>query len=199
MHQLHGSPGSERHPALAERFRRVASGCLVAFVVVPAIAFVATWIGMRSGQREARESIGWPTAPGTILESEVLAQAGMRATDERPTKRAGTSHRARVRYSYVAGGAERFGTRIEVFQRYHPTPEEAAAQLAPYPAGAPVTVRYDPEAPERSVLEPGPEEFDNTYFFAFGGGFLVISIALSLVLRGLLRARTGVLGSSPGD
>jgi hypothetical protein len=144
---------------------------------------------MRAGQREARDSLDWPTAAGVIQESEVLAQPGVRATDERPTRRTGSSHRARVRYSYTAGGAERLGTRIGVYQKFHATPEEAAAQLAPYPAGAAVTVRYDPDDPGRAVLEPGPAEFDDTPFFAFGGGFILISTVLAIILLAMLRSR----------
>jgi len=194
MHRL-ANPDHGRHE-LGDRFRRVASGCLVAFVVVPAIAFVATWLGMRAGQREARESVAWPTAPGTILESAVEPREGVPATDQRPTKTSWRSHRAQVRYRYTAGGAERIGTRIEVYQRFHATPEEAARQLAPYPAGAAVTVRFDPADPSSAVLEPGPTEFDNTPFLAIGGGFLAISIVLSIVLIAMLRSRPRYLRES---
>ncbi len=186
MHEIASTDRGDLHA----KMKRILAGCCTAFVLVLGVAFVAIWLGMKDAQVEARASLGWPAAPGTILESEVIDQLGFRATDERPTKRAGTTYRPRVRYEYHVAEVRHEGTRIAVFQTLDATREEAEARLAPYPVGAPVDVHHNPTDATRAVLEPGPETFDNTYFFAFGGGFLAILAALALVVRGILRTRS---------
>ena len=187
---MHDLPRSGSAFDLRDRFRRLIGGCFAAFAIVMALAFFSVWFGMRSSQEEARRSVSWPTASGTITVSEIVEVTGIRPTDQRPTKRSGPAYRPQVEYTYEVAGTEHTGTRIEVFMTIHATEREAEARISAYPVGASVPVHHDPERPERAVLEVGPESFDNTYFFAFGGGFLAILVVLAFVLRSILRTRT---------
>lgn len=184
MHEIHAP-----EEGLHGRLRRIVAGCFGAFAVLLVIGFIAVAIGMREGQREARSSLDWPTVPGTVTEREVVESSSLRPLDERPTGRTNPSFRPTIRYTYRVGETEFEGTRLTVFQALYPTAGEAEGRLRDYPVGAEVPVHHDPEDPGRSVLEPGPATFDNTYFWAFGGGFLALIVVLAVFLRAMLRVR----------
>jgi hypothetical protein len=180
---MHDIAGAHDHGDLGGRLRRLVGGCATAVMLLSVIVYIAVWLGMRTAQEEARASLAWPTAPGKIIESEAVPPTGGRAAADPAAKPPAGAYRASVRYSYEAAGAPREGTRIEVFTRLDATRDAALARLAPFPVGAEVAVRFDPEEPSRSVLVPGPAEFDNTAFLVFGGGLVAVAIVLALVLR----------------
>lgn len=89
----------------------------------------------------------YPTVEGTILESKT----------QRFTQGArNTRYAAIINYSYDIAGESFTGSRVRAsgpvtFLQW----EEARAHAAQFPKNSSVTVYYDPERPERSVLEPG--------------------------------------------
>lgn len=104
-------------------------------------AFTALWEQVRAWSR-ARKSKAWAATDGHIEESKIT-WAGVRGPRAHPV----------VAYRYQVNGESYLGTRIDFsFARIYYTPE-AEAILAGYPAGAQVTVYYDPHDPAESTLE----------------------------------------------
>jgi hypothetical protein len=111
------------------------------------------WAHFRAvGKAKAAET--WPTAAGRVLSSEVV--------EEESTDREGatsTWYNPVVNYAYAAAGRELTGRRLRFGNYRFASRGKAEAALAPYPAGANPTVRYNPQNPEECVLEtakPGP-------------------------------------------
>lgn len=104
------------------------------------------------GKAKAAET--WPTAMGTVASCDVV--------EEESTDREGhtsTWYNPVVDYSYKVGGREYRSTRLRFGNYRSASRKKAEACLAPYRAGGPATVRYNPEKPEECVLEtkrPGP-------------------------------------------
>ena len=141
------------------------------------------WGGL--AHRSARAAVAaaerWPSAPGKILATE-------------PQRRGGSSGRNQyyvplVRYSYVVNGREREGSRLRFGYTSARSRGGAEAMLAPYPVGAEVKVRYDPDNPDQSVLEPGKTSA-NMLFLAIACAFLFLGGAAIVVMavRGVFSA-----------
>lgn len=77
----------------------------------------------------------------------------------------------RLRYRYSAGGRQFSGSRVA----FHGQPA-----LDRYKNGQPVTVYYDPAAPDRSVLEPGPGLLGYLPL-GLGGLFFVLGLILGMM------------------
>jgi hypothetical protein len=104
------------------------------------------------GQAKAAES--WPSAVGKVISAEVVVEES-RDSDGNSS----TWYNPVVAYTYSAGRGEVEGRRLRFGNPRSTSRAKAEAALAPYRAGAPVTVRYNPEKPGESVLEtrkPGP-------------------------------------------
>jgi hypothetical protein len=95
----------------------------------------------------ALEARAWPTAEGVMLAS--------RLTEERDAEGDGL-YQARVSYRFTANGQELVG-HCAFFGDSGRTSWSMFARkiVAKYPAGARVTVHYDPSKPEQAVLETG--------------------------------------------
>ncbi|MFT4121584.1 DUF3592 domain-containing protein [Bradyrhizobium sp.] len=107
-------------------------------------AAVKTW--------QVREARGWPQAPGKVVTSfaevrEVRVSDDQRAEGYRLESR----NFANVTYEYSVGGRKLRSDRISIGEDIGNF--EVAEKLAKYPAGAVVTVYYDPRHPDRAVLE----------------------------------------------
>lgn len=122
-------------------------------------------------------SESWPTTSGQIKETTI--------SESRKTERQNSSPRTRtiytpqVRYEYTVEGQAYQSDRIALELTTYRTAGEAATVTDRYPAGAPVTVRYDPSRPERSVVEPGRDGSDTFWGLfvgvgAMGGGLLFL-------------------------
>lgn len=94
----------------------------------------------------ARASCSWPTVPGRVARSEIR-------TNRRANGLPG--FRTMVRYEYVVDGEEYEGREVTAGEFPYRSARGATRRLAPYPVGALVTVRYDPNEPEIALLEPG--------------------------------------------
>ncbi len=173
---------------ISERLRRLGRGFLITVVLTLVTAYAVVWYGMISRQRVAIESIDWPTTSAEIVSSEVREAKALAAIDT-PSADPSQGWQPYVEYRYQVRGDSYVGQRISIFTPVFPHREGALEQLEPFPVGAPVTVFFDRKKPSFSLLIPGPDRFDNTEFYALGGGFLVIFVALLWGLRGMLRLR----------
>jgi hypothetical protein len=107
---------------------------------------VASWIVFRS-RRKSRAARTWPSTEGRIVDSRVEAKT-------LPGDRPNTRFAPRITYEYVVNGRVYQSQRIAFRETFWSlAPQSAQASAARYPAGAHVTVYYDPEHPEETVLE----------------------------------------------
>jgi Protein of unknown function (DUF3592) len=110
---------------------------------------IASWFVFRDRRRN-RAARAWPGTAGRIVESRVEAKT---LPGDRPTIR----FAPRIVYEYAVNGRAHRSERIafdEVF--WSLAALGAAAKVAGYPAGAEVTVYYNPQRPEEAVLERNP-------------------------------------------
>ncbi len=141
-------------------------------VVLLALAILLSWPVYRN-VRDARASTDWPTAQGTIIESQV--------------GKPGVPRELFIRYKYRVAGQEYESGRISFKGFSGRTSTDMCAQ---YPLGSEVTLRYRPEDPSRSVLEPGfvLMEFSTPPFVVEIIGFLLL-VVVALIFVSEPRAR----------
>jgi len=127
----------------------------------------------------AAKSASWPTVTGTVTRSEMTSH---RSTHEGRTS---TSYHAHIEFDYEVDGVGHHGD-----QRTYKvaTSSQSAANdaVAAYPVGRSVTVSYDPQDPERAVLEPG-WDWSNAIPIAVG----LFAIAFVSFLRWLVVGQVG--------
>lgn len=164
--------------ASGKKKSNTAAFVLFAVILIGAGAFMFLWGG--SQRTQAAVSADWPTAPGTVLESEVEVIPG---TPDLPTD----SYQPLIRYSYVVDGQEYLGSRVSFGLHDSRDREEVESTVAEYPVGGTIDVAYDPEKPSESVLEPG-DAGNNLRFQLMGAGLLLVGLVL-IVVPIVLRAR----------
>lgn len=128
--------------------------------------------------RIGRRSRDWPTAPGEVTSTGIAAEGGGDDTE--------VTYVPELRYEYEAAG-ERYVSSRHGFGTMPTFSERSAARAwidERYPDGGAVTVHYDPDRPDRSVLEPGA-----------GRSLLAVAAGLAVTGAGLLMLLTpwGVL------
>ena len=133
-------------------------------------AIGALWAGLayRRSRALVEAAKNWRDAPGTIVATDIERRGGGSASSSY------TYYRPLVRYTYQVNGREREGSRLRFAPINSRTRGVAERALAPYSAGAAVKVRYDPDDPDQSALEPGKTS----------PGLLVGAIALFLLMLG---------------
>jgi hypothetical protein len=129
-----------------------------------------------------RASSSWPTADGVVVHSAV-------AVDRSRNRGNGyrLSYRVDVRYRYQVS-VEQYESSTFVFgvPRSYADRATAEAEVATYPIGRHVAVRYDPVEPKTSCLMPGetPEAFQLLGWmsgaFLLGGLISIVSGVLSM-------------------
>lgn len=120
---------------------------------------------------KAKASETWPTTIGKVASSQVLVE-------ESRDGEGATWYNPVIAYTYTAAGRTIEGSRIRFANMRRGSQKKAEAVLAPYRAGAPVTVRYNPAKPEEAVLEthkPGP-----LYVVLALGGLVFVAVGLIL-------------------
>ena len=122
--------------------------------VVLAVLFGGLGFGLlfsaRNAKRKARASLTWPTVPGKVIASDIKVTVSTSKSGESEYQ---TEHfRPIVKYQYSVQGVEHSCSRI-AFGATNTAQSAADAIMARYPAGADVTVHYNPEKPEEAVLE----------------------------------------------
>jgi hypothetical protein len=125
----------------------------------------------------------WPAAPGTIIGAEVRVAPG---SDEEPF------YDAVVRYAYTVQGQEYEGAQDDL--TYVSNVQDAAqAIVARYQVGASVLVYYDPQAPQRALIDRSIRPHHLVGLSLAGLLFLL------LVAGGLLAILTGLaILAAPG-
>ncbi len=119
----------------------------------------------RSGQASAE----WPTVSGTISSGRVQSHRRDGRTEYMP----------QVQYSYQVGNRTFTGTRITVSDVYQRNRGSAEDILRKFPAGATVTVYYDPDDPAMAVLEQGMPGNVKVLLGA-GAGCLVLAVLIGI-------------------
>ena len=95
------------------------------------------------------QSESWPTAPGTVLVSEVVRIPGH--------GRVGHSYRGHVEYRYRIGTRTYLGDRVSFGREgvLGDGSEDSRRVVTRFPGAQDVQVHYDPSDPDRAVLDPG--------------------------------------------
>jgi hypothetical protein len=113
--------------------------------------------------QNARASASWPIADGRVTNSEVN-----HTTDAE----GGDSYSPEITYTYAVNDTNLNNSTIKFGENSYSSRKKAEEILSNYPVGKNVTVYYDPEKPDRSVLEPGVS----------AGSFIVLGIGVFFIL-----------------
>jgi len=148
-------------------------------ILIKAIGFVGSAIFLVIAflqKRKAKKAAEtWQTAQGTILTSGIQEKRS-RSSKGYTT----TTYWPYVTYQYSIMGQVYQGDKLG-FGSAGYTRAKAEEVLAPYPQGAPVTVHYDPDDPNKAVLEM--REFGAGGLIAAGIIFLVLGVISLFVVK----------------
>lgn len=119
----------------------------------------------------------WPTAPGHVTGSGIVRQSSSssRSTGSGPITNNYT-YKAEIVYKYDVEGETYVNNQVRMSDISSSNQRAAETTKARYPVGAEVTVYYDPNNTERSVLEPGGS----------GGAWLPILVGAGFVIISLI-------------
>lgn len=119
------------------------------------------------GLGQAYRSSHWPKAIGTIVSSTVEEYRDSKGT---------MMYRPAITYRYSVSGREYVSSR-RIFggEMGLNWPGPAGKTIAIYPAGATVSVHYDPGKPGEAVLQPGQYKIP-LFAIAFGALFLIAGL-----------------------
>lgn len=96
--------------------------------------------------RDAFAAQDWPTVTGTVTASNITE-----STDDEGD----TTYAAKIRYAYTVGQQEYSATRVSMGDISTSDYDYIEAIYQRYPHGKVITVYYDPDRPDRALLEPG--------------------------------------------
>ncbi len=114
---------------------------------------------------EMSNSEGWSKTSGRIITSGAAPGSGFFTQY--------TTY-PEVAYTYTVREQEFKSHNLHWASNFRLTRAGAEAEVARYPAGAEVTVYYDPDFPGTAVLQPG---FNRHFFFDIVAGLLIIALA----------------------
>ncbi|MBB5036673.1 hypothetical protein HNQ64_000907 [Prosthecobacter dejongeii] len=132
------------------------------------------WLGW-SHYSKGKASEKWPTAQGTVLESEVA--------ESRKT-RSGSSSRmyeARVRYEYEVDGQKIKGDQVTFMDGSSSNRSDAANVVNQLPVGKVVPVHYNPTNPHEACLF---NEVGTMPWLMMGGGGIGLLMSLKTLIFG---------------
>lgn len=117
------------------------------FVGLFGLGVFAVWLtaGIGSGFYHCLASLRWPRVQARIISSQVNTG----------NSNIGTWWAPAVTYEYQIGGKTYQSANIRYLMPHFYQQEPAADVTTPYPAGGELSIAYDPQDPEDSVLEPG--------------------------------------------
>jgi len=144
---------------------RKGKGCLGTFLSMGIFLLIGvglTFWGWNILQN-ARASASWPTADGVVTISGVSRSTDSDGAD---------SYSPEVTYSYKVDNTNLINSTIKFGENSYSSRKKAEGIAAGYPVGKNVTVYYDSEKPDRSVLEPGVS----------AGSYIVIGIGVFFIL-----------------
>lgn len=117
--------------------------------------------------QDARASESWPTADGVVIRSEVTRSTDAEGSD---------SYSPEITYAYTVNNEQLANKTIKFGENSYSNRRKAEEIANSYPVGRNVTVYYDPEKPDKSVLEPGVS----------AGSYIVIGIGVFFILITLI-------------
>jgi hypothetical protein len=116
--------------------------------IVIAVIGVGIFFPARSARKRDQMRLSWPTAKATVMSAEVVQPQALAAGTSKNADQFDVS----VKYQFRAGGQLHFGASVS-YPRYLYREQEADRIVSRYPAGATVTVYYNPEDPRECYLE----------------------------------------------
>ena len=117
--------------------------------------------------QSARASASWPTVEGVVTESDVSYSTDAEGAE---------SYSPEVTYRYQINDVLYENNTIKFGENAYGSRRRAEQIAATYPVGKGVTVYFNPDQPDRSVLEPGVS----------GGSYIVLCIGLLFVVISLV-------------
>src|SRR5262249_15582749 len=104
-------------------------------------------------QRSLGRMLAWPTAPGRIEKSGVHEFEALTGDDG--SQQWTTHYRSNVVYSYEVAGVRYTGDKVGTTGRASSNMAALVRSVAArYPAGSAVVIRYNPDNPAESILDP---------------------------------------------
>jgi hypothetical protein len=122
-------------------------------------------------------SAKWPTVEGTITTSSVETHAGI--------GNKGIFYHPQIVYSYIVDGKQLTSNRVAFGATNTNDPSDAQRIVDKYPKGKTVTVSYDSDENQESLLEPGLR-IGAWGYILLGTPFLLIGIAMIKVFPKLV-------------
>jgi len=166
-----------RDPGPLRRLVTVLLGSRMGTAVLPVSALLAFQLGLFMAAAAANvwvgeASLSWPTARGVVGASQVVTEQGAQ----------GPEHRAHIIYAYAIAAQPYTGRKVR-FGGIES--DEAKETVARYPKGKDVQVRYAPDDPSVSVLEPGADPWGRsfTWFCVVVLGLVAPVASAALVAR----------------
>ncbi len=138
-------------------------------VICAGVFFLIGLAIMASGwmtYRKSSQATNWLTTTGTITTSEVIRSTGGKL-----------SYSGHVVYQYSVQGKSHVSSHVSIAELmgiFDTGQSEALAKVKKYPINSTVTVYYDPQNPQRAVLE---KRGDASLFY-LGGVFLVFALII---------------------
>jgi hypothetical protein len=109
---------------------------------------ISLFLPARRARKHDQIREAWPTAKGTVMSTEVVAQPPLVTKQGKQI----FQYDVAVKYQFRSGGQLHFGSAVS-YPRTLYTKEEADRIAAHYPADAAVTVHHNPEDPRECYLE----------------------------------------------
>jgi len=142
-----------------------------------AVGVVALYFGI-NGALNAKKSLDWPVAEGTIKRSSV---------EYHKDSDGGGTYHAEIFYEYAVNDVLFNGKRVAYGDYGSGDPKHARKIANKYPVGKKIKVYYMPEKPDECLLEPGIQM--QTFFIpAFG---IIFSVAGIIMAIGIPKAMKG--------
>lgn len=149
------------------------------------------------------QTLHYPCVEGKVIRSELERHDHQnRNLNDRsaPNAHATTTYTAAITYAYTVGTRALTGDRLRFNKIEFSNLADAAGLVDAHPAGASVTVYYDPAQPEEAVLFPGIEGAD-FMLVLFLTPFNMLMLGFWYGCAGMLRERrrrAAAAGVSPG-
>jgi hypothetical protein len=126
-------------------------------------------------RKKSQASISWPTANGVVVRSQISTSSS-EDSDGYTT----TTYSPEVVYEYTASGQTFQGKRISYDTLSSTSKKNAEKITGKYQVGVPVTVSYDPQNPQESVLERRVASL--TGGIIFSAIFIVIGLCVCVLV-----------------
>ena len=152
------------------------------FLLVIAVIVLFRYEDIRGGF--FAESIHLESTQGLIITSKVNFHAGMRGV---------SGYRFIIEYEFEVKGLKYFSDKVSFGNKHFRQKSKAKAITSKYPVGKIVTVYYETDNPELSILEP--KDNSNTEFFIailIFGGFIISLIAMVFIRSRKKTPRTSI-------